>query len=120
MSTIISRLREPLSHQGRASFAQATVLSCVVGAIRGISLVAFIPAALALTSSAPAWGLTALVQSPAKPTDLVRTRVGTEPARLDRCPRRLRPRLLRRRVPAVDALLLGCLRLPDEHASRHR
>ena len=57
MSTIISRLREPLSHQGRASFAQATVLSCVVGAIRGISLVAFIPAALALTSSAPAWGL---------------------------------------------------------------
>ena len=53
MSTIISRLREPLSHQGRASFAQATVLSCVVGAIRGISLVAFIPAALALTSSHP-------------------------------------------------------------------
>lgn len=57
MFGILSRLREPLSREGRASFAQATLLSCIVGAIRGISLIAFIPAAIALTSSRPAWGL---------------------------------------------------------------
>ena len=57
MLDLISRLREPLSEQGRADFVQATVLSCVVGAVRGVSLVAFIPAAIALTSGAPAWGM---------------------------------------------------------------
>lgn len=57
MFGILSRLREPLSREGRASFAQTTVLSCIVGVIRGLSLVAFIPAAIALTSSGPAWGL---------------------------------------------------------------
>ena len=57
MLGLISRLREPLSEQGRADFVQATVLSCVVGAVRGVSLVAFIPAAIALTSGAPAWGM---------------------------------------------------------------
>ena len=57
MLDLISRLREPLSEQGRADFLQATVLSCVVGAVRGVSLVAFIPAAIALTSGAPAWGM---------------------------------------------------------------
>ena len=49
MLDLISRLREPLSEQGRADFARATVLSCIVGVVRGISLIAFIPAALALT-----------------------------------------------------------------------
>ena len=57
MLDLIPRLREPLSEQGRADFVQATVLSCVVGAVRGVSLVAFIPAALALTSGNPAWGM---------------------------------------------------------------
>ena len=57
MFGLITRLREPLSEQGRADFAQASVLSCIVGAVRGISLVAFIPASIALTSGAPAWGM---------------------------------------------------------------
>ena len=57
MLDLIPRLREPLSEQGRADFVQATVLSCVVGAVRGVSLVAFIPVAIALTSGAPAWGM---------------------------------------------------------------
>ena len=57
MFGLISRLREPLSEQGRADFAQASVLSCIVGVVRGVSLVAFIPASIALTSGAPAWGL---------------------------------------------------------------
>ena len=57
MLDLIPRLREPISEQGRADFVQATVLSCVVGAMRGVSLVAFIPAAIALTSGAPAWGM---------------------------------------------------------------
>ena len=57
MFGLITRLREPLSEQGRADFAQASVLSCIVGAVRGVSLVAFIPASIALTSGAPAWGL---------------------------------------------------------------
>ena len=57
MFGLITRLREPLSEQGRADFFQASVLSCIVGAVRGISLVAFIPASIALTSGAPAWGM---------------------------------------------------------------
>lgn len=57
MFGLISRLREPLSDQGRADFAQASILSCIVGVVRGVSLVAFIPAALALTSGNPAWGM---------------------------------------------------------------
>ena len=57
MFGLISRLREPLSEQGRADFAQASVLSCIVGVVRGVSLVAFIPAAIALTSGNPAWGM---------------------------------------------------------------
>ena len=57
MLDLIPRLREPLSERGRADFVQATLLSCVVGAVRGVSLVAFIPAAIALTSGAPAWGM---------------------------------------------------------------
>ena len=57
MFGLITRLREPLSEQGRADFVQASVLSCIVGAVRGVSLVAFIPASIALTSGAPAWGL---------------------------------------------------------------
>lgn len=57
MFGLITRLREPLSEQGRADFAQVSVLSCIVGAVRGISLVAFIPASIALTSGAPAWGM---------------------------------------------------------------
>lgn len=56
MFGLIFRLREPLSEQGRADFARATVLSCIVGVVRGISLIAFIPAALALTSGHSAWG----------------------------------------------------------------
>ena len=57
MLGLISRLREPLSEQGRADFVHTTVLSCVVGAVRGVSLVAFIPAAIALTSGNSAWGM---------------------------------------------------------------
>lgn len=57
MFGLISRLREPLSEQGRADFAQASVLSCIVGVVRGVSLVAFIPAAIALASGNPAWGM---------------------------------------------------------------
>ena len=57
MFGLISRLREPLSQQGRADFAQASVLSCIVGVVRGVSLVAFIPASIALTSGNPAWGM---------------------------------------------------------------
>ena len=57
MFGLISRLREPLSEQGRADFAQASILSCIVGLVRGVSLVAFIPAALALTSGNPEWGM---------------------------------------------------------------
>ena len=57
MFGLITRLREPLSEQGRADFVQASVLSCIVGAVRGVSLVAFIPASIALTSGAPAWGM---------------------------------------------------------------
>ena len=57
MYGLISRLREPLSEQGRADFAQASVLSCIVGAVRGVSLVAFIPVSIALTSGNPAWGM---------------------------------------------------------------
>lgn len=57
MFGLIARLREPLSEQGRADFAQATLLSCIVGAVRGFSLVAFIPAAITLTSGSSAWGL---------------------------------------------------------------
>ena len=57
MFGLISRLREPLSEQGRADFAQASVLSCIVGVVRGVSLVAFIPASIALTSGNPAWGM---------------------------------------------------------------
>ena len=55
MFGLIFRLREPLSEQGRADFARATVLSCIVGVVRGISLIAFIPAALALTSGHIFW-----------------------------------------------------------------
>jgi len=57
MFGLIIRLREPLSEQGRADFARATILSCIVGVVRGISLIAFIPAALALTSGHSAWGM---------------------------------------------------------------
>ena len=57
MFGLITRLREPLSEQGRSDFVQASVLSCIVGAVRGISLVTFIPASIALTSGMPAWGL---------------------------------------------------------------
>ena len=57
MFDLVSRLREPLSSSGRASFSQVTMLSCIVGVVRGISLVAFIPAAIALTSGRPAWGM---------------------------------------------------------------
>ena len=57
MFGLISQLREPLSEQGRADFAQASVLSCIVGVVRGVSLVAFIPASIALTSGNPAWGM---------------------------------------------------------------
>ena len=57
MFELVSRLREPLSSSGRANFSQVTMLSCIVGAVRGLSLIAFIPAALALTSGRPAWGM---------------------------------------------------------------
>ncbi len=96
MLDLIPRLREPLSEQGRADFVQATVLSCVVGVVRGVSLVAFIPAAIALTSGNPAWGMS----------------LGSWLVVLAR----VRPYLLCRRVPARHALLFGGLRLPVEHA----
>jgi len=34
-----------------------TALSCIVGVVRGLSLIAFIPVAIALTSGRPAWGM---------------------------------------------------------------
>lgn len=57
MFSLISRLREPLSTEGRAGFAQVMYLSCVVGLVRGFSLISFIPAAIALTSGEAAWGM---------------------------------------------------------------
>ncbi len=57
MFELISRLREPLSASGRTNFRQVTALSCIVGVVRGLSLIAFIPAAIALTSGRPAWGM---------------------------------------------------------------
>lgn len=57
MFELISRLREPLSAAGRTNFRQVTALSCIVGVVRGLSLIAFIPAAIALTSGQPAWGM---------------------------------------------------------------
>lgn len=57
MFELISRLREPLSAAGRTNFRQVTALSCIVGVVRGLSLIAFIPAAIALTSERPAWGM---------------------------------------------------------------
>ena len=57
MFELISRLREPLSAEGRAGFAQVMYLSCVVGLVRGFSLISFIPAAIALTSGEASWGM---------------------------------------------------------------
>lgn len=57
MFELISRLREPLSAAGRTNFRQVTALSCIVGVVRGLSLIAFIPAAIALTSGRLAWGM---------------------------------------------------------------
>ena len=57
MFELISRLREPLSAAGRTNFRQVTALSCIVGVVRGLSLIALIPAAIALTSGRPAWGM---------------------------------------------------------------
>ena len=57
MFDLISRLREPLSAEGRAGFAQVMYLSCIVGLVRGFSLISFIPAAIALTSGQAAWGM---------------------------------------------------------------
>lgn len=57
MFELISRLREPLSAAGRTNFRQVTALSCIVGVVRGLSLIAFIPVAIALTSGRPAWGM---------------------------------------------------------------
>ena len=57
MFELISRLREPLSAAGRTNFRKVTALSCIVGVVRGLSLIAFIPAAIALTSGRPAWGM---------------------------------------------------------------
>lgn len=57
MFELISRLREPLSAAGRTNFRQVTALSCIVGVVRGLSLIAFIPAAIALISGRPAWGM---------------------------------------------------------------
>lgn len=57
MFELISRLREPLSAAGRTNFRQVTAFSCIVGVVRGLSLIAFIPAAIALTSGRPAWGM---------------------------------------------------------------
>ena len=57
MFELISRLREPLSAEGRAGFSQVMYLSCIVGLVRGFSLISFIPAAIALTSGEAAWGM---------------------------------------------------------------
>ena len=57
MFELISRLREPLSSEGRIGFSHVMYLSCVVGLVRGFSLISFIPAAIALTSGQPAWGM---------------------------------------------------------------
>ena len=57
MFELISRLREPLSSEGRAGFSHVVFLSCIVGLVRGFSLISFIPAAIALTSGQPAWGM---------------------------------------------------------------
>ena len=57
MFSLISRLREPLSAEGRAGFSQVMYLSCIVGLVRGFSLISFIPAAIALTSGEAAWGM---------------------------------------------------------------
>ena len=57
MFSLISRLREPLSAEGRAGFSHVMYLSCIVGLVRGFSLISFIPAAIALTSGQPAWGM---------------------------------------------------------------
>ena len=57
MFELISRLREPLSREGRAGFSHVMYLSCIVGLVRGFSLISFIPAAIALTSGQPAWGM---------------------------------------------------------------
>ena len=57
MFELISRLREPLSSEGRAGFSRVMYLSCIVGLVRGFSLISFIPAAIALTSGQPAWGM---------------------------------------------------------------
>ena len=90
MFGLISQLREPLSEQGRADFAQASVLSCIVGVVRGVSLVAFIPASIALTSGNPAWGMS------------------------------LRAWLVVLGVCAGASFIVEYLRLPVEHASRDR
>ena len=57
MFELLSRLREPLSPEGRAGFSHVMYLSCIVGLVRGFSLISFIPAAIALTSGQPAWGM---------------------------------------------------------------
>ena len=57
MFELISRLREPLSSEGRAGFSHVMYLSCIVGLVRGFSLISFIPAAISLTSGQPAWGM---------------------------------------------------------------
>lgn len=57
MFELISRLREPLSSEGRAGFSHVMYLSCIVGLVRGFSLISFIPAAIALTSGQSAWGM---------------------------------------------------------------
>ena len=57
MFELVSRLREPLSPEGRAGFSHVMYLSCIVGLVRGFSLISFIPAAIALTSGQPAWGM---------------------------------------------------------------
>ena len=57
MFELISRLREPLSSEGRAGFSHVMYLSCIVGLVRGFSLISFIPAAIALTSGQPACGV---------------------------------------------------------------
>ena len=57
MFELISRLREPLSSEGRTGFSHVMYLSCIVGLVRGFSLISFIPAAIALTSGQPAWGM---------------------------------------------------------------
>lgn len=57
MFSLISRLREPLSAEGRTGFSHVMYLSCIVGLVRGFSLISFIPAAIALTSGEAAWGM---------------------------------------------------------------